>query len=125
MEVDPRQMPSLTAPVCRVRKGEEIKLIIGDGTRTHRDETLVSLLRESMAIREKVLSAPDLTIAEVAASSGRCRKRMSRLFRLSWIAPEIIDAILAGRQPPSLSPRSLLAVDLPLDWANQKAALGF
>ncbi|BBI21802.1 hypothetical protein EKJ_26490 [Qipengyuania flava] len=125
MEVDPQRLPCLTAPVCRVRKGKEIKLVIGDGTRTHRDETLVSLLRESRAIREEVLSAPDLTIAEVAASSGRCRKRMSRLFRLSWIAPEIIDAILAGKQPPALNAKALLTTDLPIDWSDQKAALGF
>lgn len=85
----------------------------------------MSLLREAMVTREEVLSASDMTIAEIAASSGRCRKRMSRLFRLSWTAPEIIDAVLAGRQPASLSPRSLLAVDLPLDWESQKAALGF
>ncbi|MGQ7829793.1 recombinase family protein [Altererythrobacter sp. Z27] len=125
IEIDPLRLPSLTAPVSRIRKSKEIKLVIGDGCGVERDETLVSLLREAMAIREEVLSTPELTIAEIATSSGRCRKRMSRLFRLSWIAPEIIDAILAGRQPPSLSPRSLLAVDLRLDWANQKAVLGF
>ena len=125
VEVDAQQLMPITAPVSRVRKGNEVKLIISDGTELERDEALVSLLREAMATREEVLSASDLTIAEIAASSSRCRKRMSRLFRLSWSAPEIIDAILAGRQPASLSPRSLLAVDLPLDWESQKAALGF
>jgi site-specific DNA recombinase len=96
-----------------------------DRTERERDEALLSLLREAMVTREEVLSASDMTIAEIAASSGRCRKRMSRLFRLSWTAPDFIDAVLAGRQPASLSPRSLLAVDLPLDWESQKAALGF
>jgi len=50
---------------------------------------------------------------------------MARLFRLSWLAPEIVDAILAGRQPRSLSLNALLTTDLPLDWQSQKAALGF
>tara|TARA_B100000678_G_scaffold164282_1_gene137151 strand:- start:844 stop:996 length:153 start_codon:yes stop_codon:yes gene_type:complete len=49
---------------------------------------------------------------------------MMRLFRLSWIAPEIVDAILTGQQPQALTTRTLLTVDLPLDWSDQKAVLG-
>ncbi len=125
IEVDPQRLLPLSAPVARIRKGKEVKLIISDGTDAERDETLVSLLREAMAIREEVLSASDRTVAEIAASSGRCRKRMTRLFRLSWIAPEIIDAILAGRQPQALTAKALLTADLPMDWSSHKAALGF
>jgi len=124
LEIDAQRLPLITAPVSRIRKGKEIKLVISDGIGAERDETLVSLLREALAIREEVLSEPEMTIAEIAASSGRCRKRMTRLFRLSWIAPEIVDAILAGQQPRALTTRSLLTADLPLDWSDQKAALG-
>lgn len=120
-----QRLPLITAPVSRIRKGKEIKLVISDSTGAERDETLVSLLREALAIREEVLSEPEMTIAENAASSGRCRKRMTRLFRLSWIAPEIVDAILAGEQLHAVTTRSLLTADLPLDWSDQKAALGF
>ncbi len=125
LESEKQRLPLITAPLSRIRKGKEIKLVITDGTGAERDETLVSLLREALAIRDEVLSKPEMTIAEIAASSGRCRKRMTRLLRLSWIAPEIVDAILAGRQPRALTTRSLLKADLPLDWLDQKAALGF
>ena len=125
MEIDPQHMFPITAPVSRIRRGKEVKLVISDGVGVERDEMLVTLLREAMAVRDEVLSKPDLTIAEVAASSGRCRKRMGRLFRLSWIAPEIVDAILAGKQPPALTAKALLASELPLGWTDQKAALGF
>lgn len=125
LEVDRKRLPSITAPVARIRKGKEIKLIISDGTGGERDETPVSLLREAMSVREEVLSAPEMNIAEIAGSSGRCRKRMARLFRLSWIAPRIVDAILAGQQPQALTARSLFTADLPMDWSDQKAALDF
>ena len=125
LEIDAQRFPIINAPVSRIRKGKEIKLVISDGTGVERDETLVSLLREAIAIRDEVLSEPKTTIAEIAASSGRCRKRMTRLFRLSWIAPEIVDAILAGHQPQAMTTRSLLTADLPLDWSDQNAALGF
>ena len=36
-----------------------------------------------------------------------------------------VTAIVEGRQPSSLSSRSLLATELPLDWAWQREALGF
>ena len=125
LEIDATRLPLITAPVSRIRKGKEIKLVISDGAGADRDETLVSLLREALAIREEVLSVPEMTIAGIAASSGRCRKRMTRLFRLSWIAPEIVDAILAGQQPQAMTTKSLLTADLPLDWSDQKAAFGF
>ncbi len=117
-------MPT-SVPIAYVRKGKEAKLVISEHAEDERNEALVSLLRDAMAIRKEVLSVPESTIVEIAASSGRCRKRMGRLLRLSWIAPEIVDAILAGRQPQSLSPHALLTTDLPLDWQGQKVALGF
>mgnify|MGYP001105686944 CR=1 FL=1 len=124
-EISPDRLIPISVPIAHVRKGKEVKLVISEDAEDERDEALVSLLRDAMAIRKEVLAAPNITIAEIAASSGRCRKRMGRLFRLSWIAPEIVDAILAGRQPQSLSPIALLTADLPLDWQGQTAALGF
>lgn len=124
-EISPDRLIPISASIAHIRKGKEVKLVISERVEDERDEALVSLLRDAMAIRQEVLSARNRTIAEIAASSGRCRKRITRLLRLSWIAPEIVDAILAGRQPQSLSPNALLTTDLPLDWQGQKAALGF
>lgn len=56
---------------------------------------------------------------------ARCRKRMSRLFRLSGIAPKIVDTILAGEQPQGFNARTLLTTDLPIQRPDQKAELGF
>ena len=45
---------------------------------------------------------------------------------LAFLAPEIVEAILAGDQPAHLTTQSLInRRDLPLDWADQKAPLGF
>ena len=124
-EISPDQLMPISVPIIHVRKGKEVKLVISEHAEDERDEALVSVLRDAMAIRNEVLSARTSSIANIAISSGRCRKRLGRLLRLSWIAPEIVEAILAGRQPQSLSPNALLTTDLPLDWQGQKAALGF
>jgi hypothetical protein len=44
--------------------------------------------------------------------------------RLAWLAPDIVEAILDGRQPKALTVKRLLA-KLPMDWADQRRALGF
>ena len=114
-----------TAPIARVRRGKEVKLVLTDGNATDRDEQLIALLSEARAARERVLAAPELTIKDIASASGQCRKRLGQLFGIAYLAPDIVAAILRGRQPPALSARRLLAAKLPLAWDQQKTMLGF
>ena len=49
----------------------------------------------------------------------------TRLVRLSYLAPDIIQAILDGRQPRDLTADKLLAHSrLPLGWHEQRTVLG-
>ena len=43
---------------------------------------------------------------------------MSRVLRLTLVSPEIVEAILDGRQPAGLQPDDLLA-GFPLGWERQ------
>ena len=125
VEIDIDRLPTLAAPVRRIRKGKEVKLVITDGSKVERDEAVIALLREATAVRDEVLVAPDQTIAEIATSTGRCRKRLGHLLRLSWLAPDIVDAMLEGRQPPTMTAKSLLSASIPITWRDQKTELGF
>jgi site-specific DNA recombinase len=50
----------------------------------------------------------------------------TRLVRLAFLAPDIVAAILAGKQPAGLTGSKLMAdTRLPLNWRDQRAALGF
>ena len=50
----------------------------------------------------------------------------ARVLHLAFLAPDIIEAIIDGRQPPELTADRLFrALPLPLDWAGQCLALGF
>jgi site-specific DNA recombinase len=60
------------------------------------------------------------------ARADDCTTRyVTRILKLAYLAPDIIEAILAGRQPCDLSLARLLKTDLPLDWQAQRQALGF
>ena len=50
---------------------------------------------------------------------------MMKIAKLACLDPDIVTAIVDGRQPLKLTPANLLATELPLAWAEQKRMLGF
>ena len=52
---------------------------------------------------------------------------VSRLLRLASLAPDIITAIVNGKNPPQLTAKKLmrLALEIPVDWTAQRKLLGF
>ena len=67
--------------------------------------------------------------SRTTASHGTTAARIipaTRLFRLAFLAPDIVTAILDGRHPSTVNAAKLLKdTRLPLDWDEQRAALGF
>ncbi len=48
------------------------------------------------------------------------------MLRLAYLAPDIVEAILAGREPDGLTVNELMkAIQLPLAWDEQRRLLGF
>ena len=66
------------------------------------------------------------TLEEIAKEEKIVPSYATRLFRLTLLAPNIVGAILNGNQPPELTARKLVDdTRLPLDWNEQRRALGF
>ena len=113
----------------RLRRGKALRLVIpatlgGDGI-SLRDDKLVGLIAESRAIMAEITTNPDKSVPTLAAEQGRCRVRTMKVAKLVCLDPDIVTAIVEGRQPLKLSPSKLLAADLPLAWADQRRVLGF
>jgi site-specific DNA recombinase len=54
------------------------------------------------------------------------QRHLQQLVRLSFMAPDIISAIIDGSQPPDLTGRKIMRINkIPLDWAGQRKMLGF
>lgn len=124
-----RQM-ILTLPATKVRRGHQLRLVIpGQQVITiaeaTRDDKLVALIAEAYQARQLILANADQSIAAIAASHGRCRTRLGKLAALGCLAPDIVTAIVEGRQPVTLTSRTLQDIDLPLVWADQRELLGF
>ena len=66
------------------------------------------------------------SLAELAKAEGLSDRYVSRLVLLAFLAPKIVEAILAGTQPVELTAEILTKrADLPLSWVEQKTVLGF
>ena len=66
-------------------------------------------------------------MVEIAQCNGVGKQYVSRVMRLAFLAPEMVERIVAGRQPPELTAQALRVrrLDIPVDWAAQKRALRF
>ena len=65
-------------------------------------EKLAALIAEAHAARKILLAIPEQSIASIAANHGWCRTRLAKLAALACLAPDIVTAIVEGRQPASL-----------------------
>ena len=78
------------------------------------------------AIRDRLFRDGNLTIEEVAREEELVPSYVTRLLRLTFLAPDIVSSIVAGRQPPELTANKLMAdTRLPLAWKEQRTQLGF
>jgi DNA invertase Pin-like site-specific DNA recombinase len=116
----------LHIPAKLRRAGKGIKLALGGGIKKP-DNKMIALLREAHTAREALLSGRDDTIDAMAQRLGVRRDSLSTLIRLTYLAPDIIKALIESRSPESLTPNYLLQLskDLPHDWQQQRQTLGF
>ncbi|MAY20072.1 MAG: hypothetical protein CL955_05595 [Erythrobacteraceae bacterium] len=103
----------------------EAKLRIDqDATPKSIDAGLIALLGDALQARDIIITSPTLSINQIAKREGRCRKQLTKLVRLSWLSPNIVEAIVDGRAPSRLTRKRLLDADLPLSWPEQEVMLG-
>ena len=59
-------------------------------------------------------------MVEIAKCNGVGKQYVSRLIRLAFLAPEMVERIVAGRQPPELTTQSLQAALLIFQWIGRR-----
>src|SRR5499433_2412307 len=119
----------LSVPIELRRSGREIKMLIdgADPLATAKpDARLIKLLVRARRLNAALVDSDGVPFAALAKREGVSPSYFTRLVRLSYLAPDIIQAILDGRQPHDLTADKLLAHSrLPLAWHDQRTALGF
>jgi site-specific DNA recombinase len=119
----------LSVPVRLRRSGRELRMLIdrADPFSTAKpDARLIKLLIRAHRFNATLVGSGGSPFAALAKQEGVSPSYFTRLVRLSYLAPDITQAILDGRQPSHLTADKLLAHSrLPLAWQDQRTLLGF
>ena len=114
-------------PLRIKRRGVEMRLVIEGPSASPRtpDPILLKEIRRAHRCFEALVSGQVRSVAELATVEGISDRYVSSLLPLAFLAPDVVEAIAAGRQPPELTAHRLIrTVDLPIAWTAQKQLLG-
>ena len=124
----PEDIVTLTIAARLQRAGREMRMVVQNANdQRPPDPALLRVLARSHDIQTRLTQNPDLSIHDIARDENVTAAYIYSILRLPWLAPDITDAIVNGRQPPRLTARKLirLPTHLPIDWSQQRQLLGF
>ena len=117
----------LTAAIAFKRRGVETKLVLpGLAQQNHSsrcDPALIKAIARGRAWFEELATGRVPSLEELAKRDGITRRYIRRLVGLAFLSPQLVEAILQGRQPVELTATRLTQVDLPLHWTEQHQLL--
>ena len=122
------QMLTVRVPLAVRKPRGGRKLVLTPGGMAARgasasDTTLVKALARAFRWRRMMETGRFATINELAAAEKINSSYVSRLLRLTLLAPEIVAAILDGRQPERMTLPGLME-PFPVEWQGQRKCCG-
>ena len=116
---------TLHVPFRVVKRGGRKEMVLPPGASTQRarvDNTLVKALARAFRWKRMLDSGEFATMAELARREGIAVSYMTRILGLTLLAPDIVEAVLDGRQGPEVTLVRVLE-RFPMEWAEQGASL--
>lgn len=119
---------TVRVPMAFAKRGGRKSVISPDGvstvvlSRPQVDSTLVKALARAFRWRKLLETGAYATIDEMAAAEKINASYVCRVLRLTLLAPEIVEAILNGRQPAEMT-LAVLMRPFPAGWGEQAETL--
>ncbi|QYX57983.1 hypothetical protein K1T73_06270 [Roseovarius sp. SCSIO 43702] len=115
---------TLHVPFRIVKRGGKKEMQMPEGATPSRrtDNTLVKALARAFRWKRMLDSGDFATIADLAEHERIAAPYLTRTLRLAFLAPDLVEAILDGRQPSNLS-LEMLRKPLPTGWSEQREVL--
>jgi hypothetical protein len=120
---------TVRVPISIRRRGGRKLVLAPDGTRVtaapvsrHIDNAMVKAIARAFRWREMLENGTHATIAEIAAAEKINESYVSRVLRLTLLAPDIVEVILDGRQPAEMTLAALMQ-PFAVGWDAQKFGL--
>jgi len=90
------------------------------------DPKLIALLARAQDWFERLATGKATAVEAIAEKEQVTSSWVARVIHLAFLAPDIAQAIVDGRQPPELTAERLMrSLPLPMAWQAQREQLGF
>ncbi len=89
------------------------------------DQRLINAFAKAYKWQQAMLKNPKLTTYNIAEKENISPSYVSKLLRLNLLAPDIIKAIVEGKQPRDLMLQDLMKKVIPDLWQEQREMFGF
>jgi DNA invertase Pin-like site-specific DNA recombinase len=119
---------TLTVRARLQRVGREMRMLVENtDDQMTADPGLLRIVARAHDIQERLMQDTNLTVHMILSQERVSANYVYRLLRLPSLAPDIISAIVNGKNPPQLTAKKLMRLtpQIPVDWAEQRKLLGF
>ena len=112
-------------PLTFAKRGGRKQIVLPDGTpswappRARVDNTMVKAIARGFRWRKLLETGVHTTVEDIAVAEKINASYVSRLLRMTLLAPEIVEMILNGQLPLEITLATLIK-PFPLSWAAQR-----
>lgn len=116
---------TLHVPFRVVKRGgrKEMRLPEGIAPPRRPDDALVKALARAFRWKRMIEAGRYATLADLAAQEGIAPSYLTRILRLTLLAPDVVEAILNGKQGPEVTLARLID-GFAEEWDAQQATFG-
>ena len=109
------------------RRGRSVRLVVtpleASATALPENRALIELLAQGHRWLEQWLRGEVASLRAIAKSAGKSERHVSQVIRAAFLTPDLVEAVLHGRQPAQLTLRQVMK-QLPWDWSEQRRRFG-
>ncbi len=106
------------------RKRGSVKFFAPEEYKAEECNPLYTSIIQAFAWQEK-MKKENIILEELAKQEGLSREFVGKTLRLTYLAPDIITAIIDGVYPKTLSLAKILNSAIPILWSEQRIKYGF
>jgi len=116
-------------PMTFRRRGGKAVIVMPDGSRAIErrealiDNTMIKLLARGHRWHRKLFDGTHASIEDMAKSENISPSFVSRILRLAYLSPTVVEAILDGKYPAQLTMKDLME-PFPMEWDAQAKHFG-
>jgi hypothetical protein len=120
---------SIDLPMTFKLRGGRKVIVLPDGTQCSPapmatiDNTMIKAITRAFRWQRLLENGTCGCLEEIAKAEKIGASFVSRIIRLALLAPDILEAVLAGKQPADLTLKDLMA-PFPVEWAGQREQFG-